>query len=304
MDRKKTLGGSDIPAVANLDPYRTPLDVYLEKKGEAPPREETWPMRLGTEQEALVANWYGRERNVSIENHPQVIHPKFAWVSGSPDRVMTQMGKVIRGLECKFRSERMRDKYGDPGTDEVLPSDMAQCCWYMLLFPMAEAWDVAVQFGNQERLIYTVPRDAELIEMFLETGREFWESHILTDTPPPLDGSKSASDYLKRKYPSDNGPLLEPTDEEILDIIEDFQVTKRVLKQTEDYAAQLENQLKEFIGDFAGVKGDFGKITWKKNKDGQTLDYKAMAAAYPEIAAQFMKPKPGVRVFRPYFKGE
>lgn len=309
MGRTKTLGGSDIPAVAGLDPYRTPLDVFCEKKGLAEPRIETWPMKLGTEQEALVANWYARETGYAIQPSKQVLHPKFAFISGTPDRIIIQKKKVIRGLECKFRSERMRDKYGDPGTDEVLPSDLAQCSWYMLLFPMAEAWDVAVQFGNQERLIYTVPRDAELIEMFLETGREFWESHVLANVPPPLDGSKSATEYLKRKYPQDSGPMLEPTDAEILAEIQSYQYSRNNLKHLESEVNALENNLKSIIGDCAGMQGAWGKITWRKSKDSEVVDWKGLAnyliyiyAPGIEMIHRYTTIKPGSRRWLPKFK--
>ena len=58
LQRRAGLGGSDIGAILGLSPFRTPVDVYLEKTGRAPANEETLQMRFGTYAEEFVAQEY------------------------------------------------------------------------------------------------------------------------------------------------------------------------------------------------------------------------------------------------------
>lgn len=43
--RSKGFGASEAAAVAGLSQYETPLHVYMRKRGEMPPVQETKPMR-------------------------------------------------------------------------------------------------------------------------------------------------------------------------------------------------------------------------------------------------------------------
>ena len=93
------------------------------------------------------------------------------------------------------------------------------------------------------------------------------------------------------------------------------------LKEIRDGLATLQEQdeliantFKARIGDHAGLHGDGWKITWKKNKDSQVIDWKAAFDTLAEgvdpsqvghIIDLNTKTKPGARVFRPFFpKGD
>jgi len=57
-ERKRGIGGSDAAAILGLSKFRTPLQVYLDKIGQAPPIEETAPMRWGKKLEPLILDEY------------------------------------------------------------------------------------------------------------------------------------------------------------------------------------------------------------------------------------------------------
>ena len=46
--RRMGIGGSDIGAICGLNKWRTALDVFLEKTGQAQEKEPNEAMRLGT----------------------------------------------------------------------------------------------------------------------------------------------------------------------------------------------------------------------------------------------------------------
>jgi predicted phage-related endonuclease len=313
LPKKYKITGSIIPAIAGLDRFSTPMDVFMRLTGLIDPKEQTWPMTLGIEQEGLIARWAAKQTGLDFIEYPSTPHPTFEWAAGSPDRVVLADGIVTHGLECKFRGERLLAEYGDSGTDGVLESDMAQSCFYMGIFPQVKEWYVAVQFSNRERRLFIIQRDEELIDQFYEIGREFLENHLIPEIPPAIDGSSSSRRYLAWKYPEDREPVLEPTDAEILADVDRYRETKEELKHLESVVAMYEHRLKLIIGDCAGIKGDFGKIIWTKNKDSQKVDWEA---AFKEIAQEHepgivegilsnhITIKPGARVFRPYFAKE
>ena len=270
-------------------------------------------MTLGIEQEGLIARWAAKQTGLDFVEYPSTPHPVYDWASGSPDRVVVKDGEVTHGLECKFRGERLLAMYGESGTDGVLESDMAQSCFYMGIFPLVKEWYVSVQFSNRERRLFVIQRDQELIDQFYQIAKDFLENHLIPQIPPPIDGSESSKRYLNYRYPKDQGPILEPTDEEILMTVENYRQLKRNLKDLEGTISTYENTLKSIIGDCAGMKGDWGKITWTKNKDSVKVDYGAMldelcayipADVFDDSLKNHTTIKPGARVFRPYFAKE
>jgi putative phage-type endonuclease len=318
INRKKGIGGTDISAIVGLNPHKTKLDVWLDKTGQKEDQPDNENMWWGREMEPVLAKRYEKETARKIVVPPATIlpatHPKSQWYKGSPDALFVPEWREIKSSNISvikseggvdFKTSGRPQDWGEPGTDEVPEHYLIQAEWYMGLTG-AQWWDIAVLLMGFARkfAIYRINRDNGLIEMLTEAGKKFWTDHVLTGTPPEIDGSKSATEYLKKKYPFDSGPMLEPTDEEILAIVTDYQVTRRVLKQTEDYEAVLANRLKSFIGDAAGMQGSWGKITWRRSKDSTAFDSKKFQATCPDLAKDFLITKPGSRRWLPKFNQE
>ena len=60
-ERKNYLGGSDLGAIAGLNPYRTALDVYLDKTSDDIREETNAAMRWGNLLEDVVAKAYSED---------------------------------------------------------------------------------------------------------------------------------------------------------------------------------------------------------------------------------------------------
>ena len=65
--RKLGIGGSDVAAVLGLSAFRTPTDVYLDKIGEAEPRQATDSMHFGQLLEAVVAKEFARRTGMKVQ---------------------------------------------------------------------------------------------------------------------------------------------------------------------------------------------------------------------------------------------
>lgn len=184
VDRRCGIGGSDIGAIAGLNPYVTPLQVYLEKV-EGLEIEENEAMRWGKLLEPVIAGEYQRQLPDSLLCEIGVgRHNDHPWWIGSPDRlVFSDFQTLAYGLEIK--TSRFGKGYGPAGTDQVPPHVIAQVQWYMGLIDCAR-WDVACLIGGSELRIYTVERDQVILDRLFEAGKRFWFEHVEPKIPPEL----------------------------------------------------------------------------------------------------------------------
>src|SRR5690606_29968470 len=63
--RRRGIGGSDIATIAGVNPWSSPVELYLDKLGELPERPETDAMRFGKRLEQVVADEFA-------ERHPDL----------------------------------------------------------------------------------------------------------------------------------------------------------------------------------------------------------------------------------------
>jgi len=165
--------------------------------------------------------------------------------------------------------------------------------------------DLAVQIGNRDYRVYRIIRDRELEDTLRDAALAFIQNHLGPQIPPAIDGSESSKRYLNYRYPKDQGPIIEPTDAEILLTVASYHKMKDKMKHLEGELAYFENRLKEIIGDCAGMKGDWGKITWTKNKDSQKIDWEGICKVLnpdSELIDHYTITRPGARVLRAKFK--
>ena len=74
MERKNYIGGSDLGAIAGLNPYRTALDVYLDKTSDDITEETSPAMRWGNFLEDVVAKAYSEDTGYDVEIEPNTIY--------------------------------------------------------------------------------------------------------------------------------------------------------------------------------------------------------------------------------------
>lgn len=264
--RKQGLGASEVAAVLGLDPYRTALDVYLEKIGEAPTFEGNRFTHWGNRLEALIADEYASlHPDVALKTSGTQIGPE-PWMLATPDRVVFSGQEPpaagdVWGLECKSRGHFATDLWGESGTDEVPHSVAVQCHWGMVVTGMRR-WDVAVLLGGNDYREYTLVYDEAIALEVVARARAFWHDHVLAKVHPPFTGAESDHKFLFRTYPTHTDEMVAATPA-IGETLAMLQVVRASLKKYEEEKSQLEAQVKEFIGDRLGIEGPFGKVTWK-----------------------------------------
>lgn len=204
-ERLTGIGGSDAAVALGLSPYRTPLELYYEKRGELPPFEGNEATHWGTLLEPVVRDEYARRTGRQVTVPPLLRHPEHPYVIAHADG-LTNDGRAYEG-----KTARTADGWGEPGTDQVPQAYLIQC-QHVMLVTATPVTDLAVLIGGSDFRTYEIPADRELQELILEREAKFWQRVQDGRAPDPDFSTESARDLLKRLYPGTDGSEIEATD--------------------------------------------------------------------------------------------
>ncbi len=267
--RRSGVGGSDIPILAGLSPYRNLgiHDLYLLKTGQLEPSPSTPAMEVGQVIEDAIAILYARRTGKAVVRANQLArHPDHAWAIGNIDRKVRGERRL---LEIKNRRSSTRE----------LPADIeCQVQWYMGVtrYPVA---DVAILVSGSDLRIVEVTADEAYFQDLVVIAGDFWRRVVAGD-PPDIDGSASAARYLAAKYPWHQGDDLAPADADIEHLAQQYRAGKEIASGGVSIMAAAENAIKALLGESPGVQGDGWRITWKRSADYHKTDWASAVKSY------------------------
>lgn len=270
--RKKGVGGSDIAAICGLDPYRSPLDVYLDKVGESEPIEDNAFMKAGRYLEPVVADMFQDETGLQLISMPSTI-------VGSKPHYLASVDRSIFGQNIPVEIKTSRIYHAEP-----LDKWKLQATWYAGIMN-AEGYYIA-WFTYPTLKYQYFDFDAVLFEEMCRMADEFWEC-VESRTPP--DGSKfaasigsaiEASGYLAGRL--DILRAKKHAHDELADEIEALTEEVKLVMR--------ENEILTINGAIAA--------TWKQSKPRETVDTKKLRAEHPEVFELVKKVGDPVRTFK------
>lgn len=279
-ERMSGIGGSDAAAVLGLSKWRTPLSVYMEKRGELAPQPENEPMRWGTRLEPIVRQEYAERTGEVVRLPPTMLrHPRHAWMLANVDGV-TDSQRLV-----EIKTARTAEGWGEPGTDEVPQAYVVQIQHYLAVTALPVA-DVAVLIGGSDFRLYEVPADAELQDLIIEQEAAFWRA-VQEGTPPdPV----TYADVVAR-YGRASREGVVPATDEVLEALARLRLLKTEREELDAEEEQTKAIVLAAFGECDTLVDRAGRAlaTWKATKPRQTFDAAALKAAHPEIHAQFLK---------------
>lgn len=298
--RQQGIGASEAATAIGINPYQSPLELWMIKTGRQPhlnvtkEEEDSSPLYWGNKLEALVAEHYSRKTGNKVRRVNAVLQhpdPDKSWMLANLDYAVTG-NPDVQILECKTAGE-----YGARLWKDGVP-DYYQCqVQHQLAITGKQAADVAVLICGNEFRVYRVQRDDELIAALIEKEREFW-CYVETDTPPPIDGSPSSEDALRRLFTQDRGKVLDwrqDTDRNhaFLQLI-DVRQQQEQLHQQEELIKQ---RFMVDMGDASRAELAQGAINWRLSKESLSLDTKQLTKDHPHLIARYQVKRPGSRRF-------
>ncbi|MEB0007240.1 YqaJ viral recombinase family protein [Pseudomonas sp. RTB3] len=298
--RKRGIGSSDAAAAVGLNPYKSQLELWMEKTGrdgllpKLDPQDEDSPAYWGNILEPIVASHYTKRsghrvrRINAVLQHPD---PQLSWMLANIDREVIGADDV-QILECKTAGIN-----GARLWKEGVPEYVQLQVMHQLAVTGKQAADVAVLLGGQHLEIHRVERDDSLIARLIDLERLFWD-YVVSDTPPPADGSVSADLALRCLYPADDGQSVDFTnDRRLSEAFTELKAIRQSIAEQETVEAQLKQTLQQAMGDASHASFETGGITWKKAKDRVALDVPRLLKEKPYLQVRYSTIKTGSRRF-------
>lgn len=280
--RQAGIGGSDASCIAGLNPWKSAIQLYMDKKQDNPQEIKSLRMELGNRLEGLVAELFTEETGLKVRNVNGILkNEKYPFALANIDRAI--VGEKAF-LECKTTNS-----YALKEWEEGVPSHYEiQCLHYMAITGATHCY-IAALIGNSDFIWHKIERDEETIDYLMKIEKDFWENNILKDEVPLPDGSDAYSEYLKEKYKKSNGQEIE------LHLLEDgpgkllrYDEIVSDIKTLESEKKLIEQEIQFYMEEFEVAKVGERKITWKTSTRN-TIDSKRLKKEMPEIAEQFMK---------------
>ncbi|MGM3411945.1 YqaJ viral recombinase family protein [Ralstonia holmesii] len=299
--RRTGIGGSDAAAAVGLNPYKSQLELWLEKTGrdaELPkpdPNDTTEPIYWGTLLEPIVAAAYTQQTGRRVRKVNAVLrHPTIPFMLANLDREVVGVPDV-HILECKTAGE-----FGARHWHDGVPEYVQLQVQHQLAVTGKRAADVAVLLCGQQLAVYRIERDDELIARLILLEAEFWR-YVERDVPPPGDGSESADRALRCLYPRDSGGTVDFSDDRQLSAtFADLVAVREQIEALEVAAAKLKQTIQYAMGDASRALFDTGEVTFRRSRDSTSTDLERLLADHPELAGQYAIPKAGSRRFLMY----
>ena len=296
--RRQGIGSSDAAAAVGLNPYKSQLQLWMEKTGRdgalpvVDPNDDQSPMYWGTLLEPIVAAHYTRRSGHRVRRVNAVLqHPEHSWMLANIDREVVGASDV-QILECKTAGIHGARLWRDGVPEYVQLQVMHQ-----LAVTGKQAADVAVLLGGQELQVFRIERDDTLIAQLVALEQQFW-GYVERDQQPPADGSASAELALRCLYPRDSGTTLDfSTDLEMSGVFSDLLAVREVITTQTALESQLKQRIQQRMGEATRAVFEIGEVSWKRSKDGTSLDTTQLLKEHPEMAQIYAVTKPGSRRF-------
>jgi len=296
--RQGGIGSSDAAAAVGLHPYKSRLQLWMEKTGrdaglpQADPNDDQSPMYWGTLLEPIVAAHYTRRTGHRVRRLNAVLqHPDHPWMLANIDREVVGAGDV-QILECKTAGI-----HGVRFWNDGVPAYVQLQVMHQLAVTGKQAADVAVLLGGQDLQVFRIVRDDTMTAQLIALERQFWDC-VERDQAPAADGSDSADLALRALYPRDSGSTLDlSTDLEMSGVFSDLLSVRAVIASQAALEAQLKQRIQQRMGEAMRAVFEAGEVSWKRSKDTVALDTEQLLKDQPELAQHYQRTKPGSRRF-------
>jgi len=293
-ERRGGIGGSDIAAIMCLSPWKTPFQVYQEKRKEVDDWQGNESTDWGSRLEPTIRQWYSDITGRVVRIPENILsHKKYPFIRASLDG-FTDDERVV-----EIKTARSGKGWGDPGTDEIPEYYALQVQHYMLVTGF-EVSDIPVSIAGKYPEIYEVPADKELQEMIIEACINFWKRVVDGDPPEPV----TYSDAVARFGRSTSRGTITATEIDIANV-NDLRQIRAEIKTLQGKEEEYKGEIIKILGDNGDILADLDGcplVTYKLSKGRKSFDSKQFQIDEPKIYEKYVKCGEGSRRF--LIKGE
>lgn len=281
--RTQGIGGSDVSALAGINPFKSAHQLWLEKTGQIKPEEtDSDYAHFGMLLEPIVRKEFTERTGIKVrQKHMLLQSEEYPFMLADLDGVIREPDGEMAVFEAKTASAYKQDVW----EDGVPAPYILQVQHYMAVTGAKRTY-IAALVGGNHFYHHVVERDEELIGKIIAMEKYFWETYVVGGMEPVPDGSEATTEYFNRRFARSDGTTVHLPDE-VLPVCAEYERLSEELKKLETAKAAAANQLKFYLKEAeTGIVGD-KTVTWKQvSRSG--VDTKRLKAEEPEIYKNFL----------------
>lgn len=274
--RRGFIGGSEVAAIAGCHPYKTALEVWVVKTGQAEDVAGE-AADIGRRMEPVIREMYTEKTG------NRVVIPDCVYTEGI--RLASLDGVVDldtdEGVwECKHPGMRQLPRWeGDKTPDEIL----CQVNWYMGITGLK--WcDLTALIGGDRWLVRRLEFDPELYGLLSQAVDRWWRDYIVGNKMPPATGQDL--EVLGRLHHPVKEAIALPEDTNIS--IYNYNAVAEQIKRLEKEKDGIEAALKRQMLESAEATTSEFELRWTEYTQ-KRFDLDLFKAAHPAIYEALLK---------------
>jgi len=265
QERKLGIGGSDMPIILGLSKYKTPYQLYLEKKGILSIGDEMSPVQYwGNLLENVIRDEFADRNNVIIQTPDTITHPFYDFMRANIDGYISEWEAV---LEIKCSTQFMVNEWGEDGSDYIPMAYLAQVAHYCSA-TNADCAYIAVLIGGNDYRQYKYVRDLGLEKTIIDAACAFWDS-VQNGDAPPATNQIDLRLMFPRHIPEKTVNVSSEIDSHLKNLLD----TKAKMKELQAIEEESRFKIMQYMEDNECLLDESGRplVTWKANKKGSRV---------------------------------
>lgn len=289
--RRKGVGGSDISAIAGVNPFSSAIDVFLQKKGlhDVKPNSK---MRWGNLLEPAVADEYSETEGVQINKVKAVLqHPEIPHFLANLDRLIVKNGHELDPSVPSHKNllengngvlEVKTTAWAKAWESNTIPEMyMCQVQWYMHITGLKWAQFAVLISGNDFIKSDPIPYDEKLCKGLAFLADRFWQENVLKNVAPDPDQNPATKDAMKLLYPNVQERTIELNNDLNKLIAKRIELNQSI-KTAENQKKAIDSQVLSHMKNNKWGITDKYKVT-RVLKSFQNLSNKKVKENYPDV---------------------
>lgn len=277
--RKMGISGTDAGSICGLNPYRSAMQVFIDKTTDTTEEIDNEAMKQGRDLEEYVAQRFCEMTGKKVRRANAIFsNDEYPWMLANFDRLI--VGERT-GLECKTVSAYGADKW----RDGAVPMHYLLQCQHYLAVSGYDAWYIAALILGKEFIIRKIERDEELISDLIKIEKHFWENYVLAGVMPNPDGSKSADEFLSQYF----GMAKKDSAIELVGFDARLERRDAIIQEVAKLQKEqslIEQEIKMYMEDNETAVSDHYKVSWS-NVDSTRFDTKRFKMEKPELYKEY-----------------
>ncbi len=199
------IGASEISAIAGMNPYASPWDIWLVKTGQKEPFAGNDKTDWGHRLEPVIRQAYADQTHAMIYVPPaSLFHEQTPWARATPDGItldpfVTQIGdgEDRAGWDSLLQIKNVGTWVEKAWRDAPPAYVQLQEQFELYVTGLMRA-DVACLIGGSDFRVYTIHRDDKMIADLVTIAADFWRL-VETRTAPKIDASDACREHFEKR---------------------------------------------------------------------------------------------------------